>query len=118
MSDVAIPPQTIILTVERWAPGIYRELVRRLIAAAAPVPFGVKVTSWWRGPSENRHVGGKPDSQHLLGLAIDLVPVTGALLANLTQVGLLAFDDGDHIHVQAWPAGVARRAGILDALGL
>jgi len=118
VSHVVIPPASIVFTVERWAPGIYNELVRRVISAASATPFSVGVTSWWRGPSDNLHAGGSPDSQHLLGLAIDLTPVSGQLLENLSRVGLIAVDERDHIHVQAWPAGVARAAGILDALGL
>ncbi len=116
--SVTIPPSSIIFTVERWAPGIYNELVRRVIAAASATPFSLTLTSWWRGPSENLHAGGSADSQHLLGLALDIAPVSGELLANLFSVGLIAIDERDHVHVQAWPAGVARAAGILDAIGV
>lgn len=116
--SVVIPPQSIFFRVEQMAPGVYRAFITRLISAASVTPFTVTVTSWWRGPSENLHAGGSPDSQHLIGLGIDLAPSSGQLVANLTNSGLIAIDEGDHVHVQAWPAGVARSSGVLASVGV
>jgi hypothetical protein len=70
---------------------------------------GISITSWWRTPFRNELVGGKPGSQHLIGMAVDLVldPAIDQrdLLSLIRQLGLHYLEEGDHIHVQAWPAG-------------
>lgn len=77
---------------------------------------GLVLTSWFRTPERNRTEGGSPESQHLFGLAMDL-SVPGGSLANqlaeaARQQGLIAVQERDHIHVQAFPAGVLARAGV------
>ncbi len=76
---------------------------------------GVEATSWYRDPTHNRSVGStEPDSQHLLGLGID---VSGSryqlsqFADDAREAGLIAVDEGDHVHVQFFPAGHIRRAG-------
>lgn len=84
----------------------YEEFIRRLKAAASVVP-GSTVTSWWRSPTHNRDVGGAIYSQHLLGFAVDVVSPNPVRFANAVRsVGLVAIDEGDHVHVQAYPSGL------------
>lgn len=114
---ISAPPQSIVAEVERWAPGAWRYFLTRVIAGVRSYPGQVSVTSWWRGPDTNRSVGGSPDSQHLIGTALDLWPVRNDLVAALEANGIRAIKESDHIHAQLWGAGVVRRAGLLDALG-
>lgn len=92
---------------------VYRFMVERerFLESVFPGP----VTSWWRSPFDNRRVGGSPDSQHLLGFAFDVVPKSDprryAALAR--QVGLIAVEEFDHVHLQVLPAGAARQFGLL-----
>lgn len=119
MTGPVAPPTSIVWTVERWAPGIYRAWWTTLIGTLAGEPVGV--TSYWRDPASNAAVGGLPDSQHLIGLGIDLVMPPEKLneaASALAARGLIAVLYPTHLHVQAWPAGTARRAGLLAALGL
>lgn len=119
MRTPLVPPTSIVWTVERWSPGIYRDFWIRLVGALQGMPVGV--SSYWRDPAVNAEVNGSPNSQHLIGLGIDLVLTDPAdasqATAGLNHRGLLAFNEGTHVHVQAWPAGLARQVGLLDALG-
>jgi len=62
------------------------------------------VTSWLRSKKHNEEVGGHPESLHLVGLAVDVVfdshgqKMDGIHMAE--RLGLLAIDEGDHVHVQ------------------
>jgi hypothetical protein len=80
----------------------FLERVRRVEADATP-------SSWWRSVSHNAAVGGHPFSQHLLGTAADFVPQRGwtnaELAAAARRAGLIAIDEGDHVHLQLHPAG-------------
>ena len=78
---------------------------------------GAHVTSWYRDAAHNRSVGGAPDSQHTLALAIDVVtrdPRAFAVAA--AAAGLQPIIERDHVHLQLLGAGVARRRGIFDRL--
>lgn len=67
-------------------------------------------TSWWRSAQANARVGGNEYSQHLLGLAIDLVAEDKpAATAAFERMGFIVIDEGDHLHVQTLPAGWLRR---------
>lgn len=71
-------------------------------------------TSWWRSVGVNAHVGGHPESQHLLGLAADLAvePEELEQLAQaLRRFGLVAVVFERHVHVQYHPAGFLRAIG-------
>jgi len=76
---------------------------------------GLTVSSWFRTPEKNRIEGGAPESQHLFGLAWDLV-VPRASIPHLVQhmrgQGLVAVQERDHVHVQAFPPGALARAGV------
>ena len=114
------PPPRIENAVELFAPGFWRAFFYHLTAAAQTAGArGVLATSWWRDKANNERVGGYQDSQHLLGTAVDLVGEDlREILADLTRRGFVVVNAGDHIHVQAWPAGLARSAGLLDYVGL
>jgi len=107
------PSPSIVWTVERWAPGIWDAFMLAAWQAYQREPF--QVTSWWRSPSRNLEVGGDPDSQHLIGTAFDC---TLAAAAALRGVGFQVVEYHSHAHAQVWPAGAARRAGLLDAIGV
>ena len=75
----------------------------------------LRASSWWRDLETNRRVGGQPDSQHLLGLALDVVgpdEVRVGLAIELRGLGLIAIDELSHLHVQLLPAGQARGEGL------
>lgn len=62
------------------------------------------VSSWIRTEKHNEKVGGSSNSQHLLGLAVDLVPDDtdwDPIVIDLLRLGLKAIKEKDHIHVQA-----------------
>ncbi len=74
------------------------------------------VTSELRTLDENVAVGGEPDSQHLLGLAVDVVPGDGdqaALAVAFESEGLVAVvSEKGHVHAQLLPSGQARALGL------
>jgi len=112
---VEAPPSSIWRPVEGLAPGLYRDFVNRFV-------YGVRdrrvaVSSWYRSPQHNQHVGGDPYSQHLLGLAVDFESDAPQLAVTaLSQLGLVALNEGDHVHVQRFSAGTV--APVIDWLGL
>jgi hypothetical protein len=75
-------------------------------------PFSV--TSWWRTPETNAEVGGKSNSLHLEGLAVDCVLEPGrskGLFARDARIlGLHVIIEGDHVRVQARARGVPGKA--------
>ena len=103
--SVLRPPPSILAALR---PEIL-EFARRLRSVRGS--YGV--SSWWRSVEHNRDVGGNAFSQHLLGLAVDTTPTPTAnraeLAAAFRAAGLVAIDEGDHIHVQRYPGGVAPR---------
>ena len=81
--------------------------VRGLVTSA-----GGTVTSGLRTPEHNRDVGGKPNSRHLTGDALDTVPPRGVSMAEwegqLRQQlpGYRILNEGDHVHVQGAGTGI------------
>lgn len=63
------------------------------------------VTSGYRTEKRNRMVGGHPDSQHLLGLAADIVPddwdSADDIVFDCHRMGLIAIVEKTHVHIQA-----------------
>lgn len=117
--SIFAPPLSIQYVVNDHATGIYPFWVRAIVSAIESTDPRVRLTSWWRDSRTNRRVGGSADSQHLIGLGLDLVsPQPEALAAAARTRGLVAVVYPTHVHIQAWPAGVARDEGILSALGL
>lgn len=111
------PPSALLGPLLPWV----REFV-----AALRVVIGERLTwvNWWRSAAHNAAVGGDPHSQHLLGLAVDIVPLDQTRRARIAQAlrsqGLVVIDEGDHLHVQhspkgAWNAAIdrARARGLL-----
>ncbi len=87
----------------------------RLFLILQHIP-GVILTSWWRSFDENVAAGGEAQSQHLFALAADLdvpAPLVSHTLELARQIGLIAVDGGDHVHVQLFPAGALAAAGVL-----
>lgn len=111
------PPPYVAYLVDRAAPGFWSEFRTR--ATRALSGLDVVVTSWWRGQRHNVRVGGSVDSQHLLGTAFDVSGRQWRLAAaRLREQGFIVIEYAGHAHAQAWPAGTARRAGLLAPLGV
>jgi hypothetical protein len=69
---------------------------------------GVRTSSLYRDPENNRRVGGVSNSQHMAGTAGDfVVPAAqkAGFIARARQMGYEAIDEGDHVHVEL-PRGV------------
>lgn len=66
--------------------------------------FRFSVTSWLRSPAHNTAVGGSANSWHMDALAVDVVLDAGegvdSFKREADRLGLLALDEGDHIHLQ------------------
>lgn len=93
--------------VSRYEP-VYLWLLPRLNFMFDRFPNAVP-TSWWRSELKNMEVGGATYSQHLLGWALDwaLPPGQNHDMVHLAeQLGMVGVDEGDHVHVQIFPAGV------------
>jgi len=113
---VSSPPAELVRRLSNVGAGfLLPEFVRRVIAGA---PEGTFLTSWWRSPAENARVGGAAQSQHLWAAAADLGGDFREIARGMRRQGLIAIEEADHVHVQAWPAGTAHRLGLLRALGL
>jgi hypothetical protein len=86
---------------------VQASFVNRTMAAAGQLD--VSPTSWYRSPIDNARVGGDPFSQHLVGWAIDAVgPDQQAFAKGLRVRGITTVQESDHIHFQAFPAGILR----------
>ncbi len=86
----------------------YRWLVPRLNVMLEVFP-GAEPTSWFRTEAQNMAVDGATYSQHLLAWAVDWQMPRGQNrdMVNLArELGMVGVDEGDHVHVQMYPAGV------------
>lgn len=111
-NHLEVPPTSIVWQVERLVPGLlptFVELVNRVQGVS-------EFTSWWRGTSSNARVGGLPDSQHLWAAAVDVTGDLDRIQRTAIAQGLVAVRFPRHVHIQAWPAGTARRIGLVQAL--
>lgn len=113
----SIPPRAIVEAVDTKVPGIYSWFVYNVESAVGDAP--ATLTSWYRNPQQNAEVGGHPESQHLVGLAADLVVARGGpwspeeVAARLRFLGLTVSAQPTHLHVQALPPGGLRRLGLV-----
>jgi len=126
----ATPPSTeVVQFFETLFPGFWRVWIGAAQLALDEIDADAGgdtiITSWFRSPSQNRAVGGDPDSQHLVGLALDVIPGKGSfqLAVNeasgrFAEVGFIPVPFQTHLHVQTFPARVLREVGILDALSV
>lgn len=123
------PPTNTLQFFDKLIPGIWQQWVAAAVEGLNAIDaegFGeTTVTSWFRSPSDNRRVGGDPDSQHLVGLALDVVPGKGTsrLAINeaaqrFSEAGFFAVPEEKHVHIQTFAPGLLREAGVLNALGL
>jgi len=119
-----LPPRNVVRFFEDIIPGFWG----RWIGAAewalreidADVGGDTTITSWHRSQSKNRRVRGLPDSQHLVGLALDIeTQDLNEAADRFRQAGFIAVPFRPlHLHVQTFPAGLLREVGVLDALGI
>lgn len=102
--SLAAPPSEMI---HRFLP-VYSYFLPRAAAVLSVYP-GAVVTSWWRSELRNMQAGGAPMSQHLLGFAADYAHADRRQHVGMASIarsfGLIAVDEGDHVHVQTFPAG-------------
>lgn len=121
------PPFNTVKFFDLLLPGIWQQWGAAVEAALVELDHGdvgeTIITSWFRSPLENRRVGGHPDSQHLVGLAFDVVPGKGTSSLALNEAAQIfqgfgfTVDPGEtHLHVQTFPPGILRPSGVLDAL--
>lgn len=110
-SDVRRPPTALARMLEVRAPGIWEAFGAGVDHLERHVGTAV-VTSWWRDKATNARAGGSPTSQHLLGVALDLVGDPQRIALAAREAGFVVVVEGDHVHVQAWPAGAPQRAGL------
>jgi len=102
-----VPPRELLASA--WRPVIF-EFIRRV---ARSLQTGQKITSWYRDPATNQREGGAPTSQHLFGLALDIVgPGQQLTQAIARDAQLIAVQEFDHLHIQLLPAGVLERIGV------
>ena len=65
------------------------------------------VPSWLRSAERNSHVGGHPQSKHVVGLAADIGyhpnprPPLAQARKRASQLGLKLIREGDHDHLQS-----------------
>jgi len=108
----SVPPPELLRSA--WFPWILH-FYWRAVPLFFQVP-GLELTSWFRTAADNRTAGGSAESQHLFGLAWDLTasrPILPRLAAAATRQGLVAIQEGDHVHLQLFPKGALARAGVV-----
>ncbi len=111
MSDVTPPP----IEFARMFLPVYQWFVPRLNHL---VDGGAIPSSWFRTAALNALVGGSSESQHLFAFAADfayrgeLSPLV--LREEARRIGLIAVAEKDHLHVQIFPAGTLRAAGLFE----
>jgi hypothetical protein len=103
-----VPPRNL---VSESGPLLLRFLLALRGVQAGPA---TTVTSWYRSPTENALVGGHVESQHLLGLAIDVVALPTPSLDQARRNGLVVVVESTHAHLQFGPPGFLRAQGLLS----
>lgn len=117
--SLQVPPMSYVQTLEQWSPGFWNRFYGAVWAGYNRYQGPMEITSWWRSLDENSLLaGGQPDSQHLVGTALDLVPADPALESAMEMAGFIGVMGARHLHIQAFQAGTLRRVGFLDAVGI
>jgi len=80
---------------------VFGALLTRAMVFLVP---GAIVTSWYRTPGHNAEVGGLGGSAHLIGWAVDLIPVTGDVEDAARSVYPVVVNEGNHIHAALFTA--------------
>jgi len=100
----SISPGETLLAVPRGQPSVGLD-VQTASAAVQQIIPGARITSGARTPERNAAVGGVPNSYHLRGEAVDIVPPAGVSFeqfrAQLQSSGLPVtelINEGDHWH--------------------
>lgn len=101
-SSVQFPPVNFVMALQHAPLYLWFDVQN------AAGPFQAEVTSWFRTPERNAAVGGHPESQHLVGTALDVVTPNPRdwpqIAARLRWAKGIV--ESDHLHVQLYPAGV------------
>lgn len=97
------PPPDLIRRVEARLPGFWDAWVSVVRASLVP---GVSFSSWYRDPAANALAGGVANSQHMLGVALDLPPTRAnwETARNLSRYGFEVITEADHWHAELPPA--------------
>ncbi len=125
----APPPRHIAVFFEGIMPGFWGRWLSAASHALQEIDADVGgetvITSWYRSPSRNVAASGAADSQHLFGLALDLVPGKPSLQLGINEAagrfreaGFVVVPFPTHLHVQTYPAGLLRSAGVFDAIAV
>ena len=123
------PPVHIVRFWEQAIPGFWLKWISAADHALRQIDDDAGgdtiITSWFRSPAENARVGGNPDSQHLVGLALDVVPGKPSFKLAISEAsnrfmeaGFVTVPAERHLHIQTFPAGVLRSVGVLDVLNV
>lgn len=123
------PPTRTVVFFERLLPGFWIRWISAAEHALREIDDDAGgdtiITSWFRTPFENQRVGGQDDSQHLVGLALDVVPGKPSLKlavseasSRFMEAGFITVPSERHLHIQTFPAGLLRSVGVLDVLNV
>ena len=89
--------------------------IQVFVGRLLPPPAGYSWGSWGRNERENEDAGGSFESQHRVWTAVDVRGPGSApywYQEQLRRRGLIVVDEGDHLHIQLWPAGALSKAGV------
>jgi hypothetical protein len=99
----ARPPLSVERYVQNRCPDCWPFFYGTVGAVRVHAP--VEVSSWWRSTACNAEARGKETSQHLYGVALDVVGAGARDVADqLRAFGWTVLDEGNHWHAQVFPA--------------
>lgn len=93
-----------LLVVTAFYTALIIVVVAFIMRGLAMLIPGTTVTSWYRTPMHNDEVGGMVGSAHLIGWAVDLVPVTPAIEARARELFPTVVNEGNHLHAAVFKA--------------
>ncbi len=97
------PPPNVASFVSARCPGCFGFMGHTLNRVSLTRP--ASLTSWWRSSQANAVLGGHAHSQHLWGLAIDIVGEGSSQAGDqLRAMGWTVVDEGSHVHAQVFPS--------------